>query len=69
MNIGDRVKFKTIGGWYNSGIIKDMNEDSYLIEVDKSEDAQISLPYYVRVLSSCEIISENLGAQEGEVKE
>lgn len=69
MNIGDRVKFKTIGGWYNSGIIKDMDEDSYLIEVDKSEDTQILLPYYARVLSSCEIINENLGAQESEVQD
>lgn len=66
MNIGDRVKFRTVGGWYNSGIIKDMNEESYLIEVDKSEDIQISLPYYVRVLSSCEIISENLVVKERE---
>lgn len=58
MNIGDRVKFKTIGGWYNSGIIKDMNEDSYLIEVDElgcnpPKDVHIPLPYYARVLS-CE---------------
>ncbi len=62
MNVGDRVKFKTIGGWYNSGIIKDMNEDSYLIEVDKlgckpPEDVYIPLPYYARVLS-CELESE-----------
>lgn len=69
MNIGDRVKFKTIGGWYNSGIIKNMDEDSYLIEVDKSEDTRILLPYYARVLSSCEIINENLGAQESEVQD
>lgn len=68
MNIADRVKFKTIGGWYNSGIIKDMDEDSYLIEVDKSDDIQISLPYYVRVLSSCEIISEKFVAEESEGK-
>jgi len=66
MNVGDRVKFRTVGGWYNCGIIKDMNEESYLIEVDKSEDIQISLPYYVRVLSSCEIISENLVVKESE---
>ena len=59
MNIGDRVKFKTIAGWYNSGIIKDINEESYLIEVDKSEDIQIPRPYYMRVLSSCEVISED----------
>lgn len=63
MDIGDRVKFKTIGGWYNSGIIKDMNEESYLIEVDKFENTQIPLPYYVRVLSSCEIISEKLAGK------
>lgn len=61
MNIGDRVKFKTIGGWYNSGIIKDMDEDSYLIEVDKSKDIQIPLPYYIRVLSSCEIVKDSEG--------
>ena len=56
MRIGDRVKFKTIGGWYNSGIIRDMNEDSYLIEVDElgynpPKDTYIRLPYYTRVLS------------------
>ena len=73
MKIGDRVKFKTIGGWYNSGIIKDMDEDSYLIEVDElgcdtPEDGYRPLPYYMRVLSSCEIISENLVAQKSEDK-
>lgn len=60
-NIGDRVKFKTIGGWYNSGIIRDINDDSYLIEVDElgykpPKDICIPLPYYARVLLSCEII-------------
>lgn len=56
MNICDRVKFKTIGGWYNSGIIEDIDEDSYLIKVDTfgykpSEDEYVLyLPYYVRVL-------------------
>ena len=58
MNIGDRVKFKTMGGWYNSGIIRDISEDSYLIEVDelgyKPPNVYIPLPYYARVLS-CEI--------------
>lgn len=65
MNIGDRVKFKTIGGWYNSGIIRDISEDSYLIEVDKSEDIQISLPYYLRVLSSCEIVNDSGEEENG----
>lgn len=64
MNIGDRVKFKTVGGWYNSGIIRDMDEESYLIEVDKSEDIQISFPYYLRVLLSCEVIKEESEEQE-----
>lgn len=63
MNIGDRVKFKTIGGFYNNGIIRDMSEDSYLIEVDElgcnlPEDVYIPLPYYARVLS-CELESED----------
>ena len=63
MNIGDRVRFITMGGWYNSGIIKDIDEDSYLIEVDElgykpPEDVHISLPYYARVLS-CEKIAES----------
>lgn len=65
MNIGDRVKFITMGGWYNSGIIKDMDEDedSYLIEVDElgckpPKDVHIQLPYYARVLS-CEIAESN----------
>lgn len=65
MNIGDRARFITIGGWYNSGIIKDMDEDSYLIEVDElgckpPENVHISLPYYARVLS-CEKITESEG--------
>lgn len=62
MNIGDRVKFRTIGGWYNSGIIRDINEYSYLIEVDKigykpPKDIYIPLPYYARVLL-CELTIE-----------
>lgn len=57
MKIGDRIKFKTIGGWYNSGIIKDVDESSCLIEVDTlgreqtSKDEGIQLPYYVRLLT------------------
>jgi hypothetical protein len=53
MKIGDRVKFKTLGGWHNSGIIIDVDENSYLIEVDelgyKPPDVYIPLPYYARV--------------------
>lgn len=65
MNIGDRVKFKTMGGWYNRGIIRDINEDSYLIEVDElgcklPKDVYILLPYYARVLS-CKKIAEQEG--------
>jgi len=68
MNIGDRVKFKTMGGWYNSGIIRDMDEDSYLIEVYElgckpPKDVYIPLPYYARVLS-CEIIGEKENVAE-----
>lgn len=61
-NIGDRVRFKTSGGWYNSGIIRDMDEDSfYLIEVDKlgyePDDVHMPLPYYIR-LFACDMIKE-----------
>lgn len=65
-NIGDRVKFRTMGGWCNSGIIKDITTEfgdiSYLIEVDElgckpPKDVNISLPYYARVLS-CEIVTD-----------
>lgn len=64
MNIGDRVKFRTMGGWCNSGIIRDITTElgidiSYLIEVDKSEDPRMPLPYYARILSSCEIVKES----------
>ncbi len=67
MNIGDRVKFITMGGWYNSGIIKDMDKDSYLIEVDElgckpPKDVHIQLPYYAKVLS-CEMIAESEGRE------
>lgn len=58
--VGDRVKFKTNGGWYNSGIIiskyenSSMSCPSCLIEVDTlgykpSENDPVTLPYYVRV--------------------
>ncbi len=56
MNIGDRVRYKTVGGWYNGGIIIDMDKDSCLIEVDtlgcerSSEDEVIQFPHRVRVL-------------------
>lgn len=52
MKIGDRIKFKTIGGWDNSGIIKDMDDESCLVEVDMlgSKDVQMPIPYYVRLL-------------------
>ena len=72
MNIGDRVKFRTIGGWYNRGIIRDMDKDSYLIEVDElgydpPEDEYIPLPYYIRVLA-CEEIIEQETCKDVEVK-
>lgn len=68
MNIGDRVKFITMGGWYNTGIIRDMDEDSYLIEVDglgykPPKDVHIPLPYYARV-SSCEKVAEHQESEE-----
>lgn len=61
MKIGDRVKFKTFGGWYNSGIIKDMDDESCLVEVDKlgskpPKDVLSVLPYFVRLLLADEII-------------
>ena len=73
MNIGDRVKFRTFGGWCNSGIIRDITtelgiEISYLIEVNElgckpPKDVNIPLPYYARVLS-CEIVAESEGKHE-----
>lgn len=62
---GDRVKFKTMGGWYNGGIIKEVDDDSYLIEVDtlgyeqSLEYGYIQLPYYVRVLLSGSILEKD----------
>lgn len=61
---GDRVKFKTNGGRYNSGIVKDIDKDSCLIEVDKlgcepPKDVHISLPYYVRILLDDEIVEQD----------
>ena len=56
--VGDRVKFRTRGGWYNGGTIKDIDENSSLIEVDTlgcdqsvKKYGYIQLPYYARVLS------------------
>lgn len=50
MTAGDRVKFKTNGGWYNSGIIISMDEKTCLVEVDTlgRDDHHMSFPYYVR---------------------
>lgn len=49
MTIGDRVKFETNGGWYNSGIIISIDEKTCLVEVDTlGHDDSIPLPYYVR---------------------
>ena len=58
MDIGVRVKFKTMGGWYNSGVIKDIDDNSCLVEVDTLgcvPPKDIPLPYYAR-LSIDEII-------------
>ena len=38
MNIGDRVKFRTVGGWYNSGIIRDINKKAYDYYFTKQEE-------------------------------
>ena len=54
VRIGDRVKFRTYGGWYNSGIIKGIDEESYLVEVDTlgfiPPNVQIELPYIANLL-------------------
>ena len=52
--IGDRVRFKTVGGWYNSGIVKEMRKDSFLVEVDRSSatSASVTLPYLVNLICS-----------------
>lgn len=62
---GDRVRFKTMGGWYNGGIVKDVDDDSCLIEVDtlgceqSLEYGYIQLPYYVRILLSSSILEKD----------
>ena len=69
MKIGDRINYKTIGGWYNSGIIKDIDDKSCLIEVDKlgceSSNAYMPLPYYVRILLADETIELDKGGEQG----
>lgn len=68
MNIGDRVKFKTMGGWYNSGIVKDIDDESCLIEVDKlgceSSNAYMPLPYHVRILLTDETLELDKGGEQ-----
>ena len=51
MTIGDRVKFPTNDGWYNSGIIKDMDEKSCLVKVDNlgDDDHPVIFPFCLRV--------------------
>lgn len=51
-NVGDRVRFKTFGGWWNSGIVKEIDGDSCLVEVDSVDPKQkgdFSVPYLVRL--------------------
>lgn len=52
MQIGDRVEYKTMGGWYNSGIIKDMDDDCVLIEVDRSPVEIMIFTFYVRAFKN-----------------
>lgn len=59
LNVGDRVKVKTIGRWYNGGVVKQIDEDSILIEIDSVDphsppDLIVNLPFLLRMpLSSC----------------
>ena len=50
--IGDRVRFKTVGGYYNSGIVKEVHKDSFLVEVDRSLATSVTLPYLVNLICS-----------------
>lgn len=57
--VGDRVRFMTAGGFYNGGIVKEIDEDSCLIEVDSFDPKQkgdFSVPYLVRALFSARLI-------------
>lgn len=77
VKIGDRVKFKTLGGWYNSGILKDVDENELtneektcLVEVDKlgcgsDSEYQMPLPYFARLLYKyIEIESDKVESEE-----
>ena len=49
--IGDRVKFKTNGGWYNKGVIEDIDENSCLVKIDwlGFELPSLNAPSHVRL--------------------
>lgn len=69
IKIGDRIYYKTIGGWYNSGIVKDIDDESCLVEVDKlgceSSDKYVPpLPYYVRILLADGTIELDKGGEQ-----
>jgi hypothetical protein len=79
MEIGDRVKYKTNGGWYNSGIIiskyenSSMSCPSCLIEVDTlgykpSENDLIVLPYYRRIPQNVLIAEYEEESKDGNIK-
>ncbi len=53
MKNGDRIRYQTIGGWYNSGTVKEIDEESCLVEVDTLgyDKEYIALPYFARLLN------------------
>lgn len=62
---GDRIKYKTVGGFYNSGIVRDIDEESCLVEVDKPGTDPLYpnwppvKPYTIRILfKHTEVIKE-----------
>lgn len=52
-HVGDRIKYKTNGGWYNHGTIEDADESSYLVNVDETGN-------YMRILNGYEILREEV---------
>lgn len=48
--VGDKIKYLTNGGLHYYGVIRSVNEDSYIIEITSKVFYKIELPDYVKVL-------------------
>ena len=58
---GKRIKYLTNGGWYNSGVIEEIDKESCLVKVDRlgHDEEYVPLPYHIRLLNKEAILVED----------